>query len=210
MNKKNVLKEIKNLLKFSTDIDEDKKSFTETKSGDLIVRVEGEEFSEEAELLVVTEEGVIPAEDGTYKLEDEGIILTVVNGTIEEVEEFEKDEDEKDEDKEENSEDENFEDEDKKDEDEDKKDEDFQDEKVKELFERVDKVESLLEEILNSTKDVAEFSSIVNQKIDSFVKNTPAEMEFNSIKSQHNKSLHFKKEKMVSNLESIRSVRSKK
>lgn len=79
--KRSILGEIKAIL-FGA---EEMKSFKEAKSGDYILRVEGEDFAEGMEISLVTEDGLIPVEDGTYPLED-GRELVVAAGKIEKIE----------------------------------------------------------------------------------------------------------------------------
>ncbi len=79
--KRSILGEIKAIL-FGA---EEMKSFKEAKSGDYILRVEGEDFAEGMEISLVTEDGLIPVEDGAYPLED-GRELVVAAGKIEKIE----------------------------------------------------------------------------------------------------------------------------
>ena len=78
--KKSILGEIKSILFGSTEM-----KFKEAKSGDYILRVEGEDFAEGMEISLVTEDGLIPVEDGTYPLED-GRELYIVAGKVDKIE----------------------------------------------------------------------------------------------------------------------------
>ena len=81
--KKSLLSEIKSLI-FSSE-EKTELKFIDAKSGDLILRVEADDFAKGLKLLVVTPDGAIEAEDGTYQLED-GRELYVVAGLIDKIE----------------------------------------------------------------------------------------------------------------------------
>lgn len=79
MNKKEVLNQIKDLLKFN-QVDE---KFLDAKleDGETIVRVDADDFAKDLPIMIVTEEGTDVLTDGTYTLED-GRVLEVVEGVI--------------------------------------------------------------------------------------------------------------------------------
>jgi hypothetical protein len=204
MDKKNILKEIKSLI-FSTD--EKKEMFKDAKVGELIIRVEAEEFAEGLQVLLVTEDGVIPAgadlagehllEDGTKITLDEAGVITKVEKTDETPveapvveEELEEEMPVKEEEKEELV-------------------EEVKDEVVAELTARIEKLEAVVEEMLALSKDVAQFSKKVEDKLDNFIKDTPAELEFKSVKSQYNNDVKRNAEKTNDRLESIKNFRKK-
>jgi hypothetical protein len=204
MDKKNILKEIKSLI-FSTD--EKKEMFKDAKVGELIIRVEAEEFAEGLQVLLVTEDGVIPAgadlagehllEDGTKITLDEAGVITKVEKTDElpveapvVEEELEEEMPVKEEEKEELV-------------------EEVKDEVVAELTARIEKLEAVVEEMLALSKDVAQFSKKVEDKLDNFIKDTPAELEFKSVKSQYNNDVKRNAEKTNDRLESIKNFRKK-
>jgi len=234
MGRMEILKEIKNLI-FSEQTEELK--FVDAKSGDLILRVDGEEFAEGLPLLVVTEDGVAPAAPGEYLLDDGRTIVTDEAGLITEVRAAESEEvveapveeelaeevveeevketmteDVKEEIKEEVKEelaDEVVEE--VKDKVEEKLEEEKpEDEKVAELTARIEALEGQIEEMLALTKDVAQFSSAVQSKLDTFVDETPAVLEFKSIKDTYKPTVKENKSKREDKLEAIRNFRLKK
>ena len=207
--KKSLLNEIVSLVFGS----ENELKFIDAKSGDLIVRVEGEDFKEGLKLLIVTPDGAMEAEDGTYALED-GRELYVKGGLIEKIEvatetpeaevveapempvemseEFEVKVDAA----------------------------PYVDETgeikkeevggIDELMARLVKCEEMIAEMSKANEKMSEFSKIVEDKIDTFIKDTPAELEFKSIKSEFNSMLDTKKTTAENNLEAIRNLRAKK
>ena len=81
---------------------------------------------------------------------------------------------------------------------------------VAELAARVEKLESAIEEMLALSKDVAEFSKNVEDKLDNFIKDTPAELEFKSIKSQYKTDVKRNVETKNDKLAELRQFRLKK
>jgi hypothetical protein len=79
--KKTILGEIKDIL-FGANKE---LKFLDAKSGDLILRVEADDFAEGMVVSLVTPDGLIPVEDGTYPLED-GRELYIVAGKIDKIE----------------------------------------------------------------------------------------------------------------------------
>jgi hypothetical protein len=202
MDKKSILGEIKKLINFTS---EEEVKFADAKSGEIIVRVDADDFAPELPLLIVTEEGVIPAEDGDYPLED-GRVLTVVGGLIESIKEAEALEEEEKEVVEELAEEE------VKEEvvEEEKLEDDKVEERVTELEKKIEEMESLFTEMLNTTKQAAEFSKSVEDKIENFIKDTPADLEFAEVKSGYQSIKEDKKTTATDNIEAIRNLRTKK
>jgi hypothetical protein len=204
MDKKSILSEIKKLINFSKE-----EKFIDAKSGDIIVRVEGEEFATKLPLLIVTPDGVIPAEDGDYTLED-GRVLTVVGGLIDSIAEAlteEVKEEEVVEEMEEEVVEEVVED---KEEDLEEEVKDKVEERVTELEKKIEEMEALFTEMLSTTKATAEFSKVVEDKIENFIKGTPAELEFKGVKSGYTSVKEENKSKYSTGIESIRNLRIKK
>lgn len=204
MNKKTIIEDIKTIL-FGKEVVE---KFLDAKSGDLILRVEADAFAPKLPLLVVTPEGVIPAEDGEYILED-GMVLEVISGLIEEISTQEEDvvteevpvEEVMSEETEEVMSEEEV------------VVEEVVEEEPKsvlpeELLSRLEKLEQLMEEMSKENKSVSEFSKMVENKLDTFVDGTPAELEFKSIKSEYN-SIETNKNKTENNLDRIKNLRKK-
>jgi hypothetical protein len=197
MNKLEIIKQIKSLLKFG------ELKFKDAKSGDNVVRVDGEDFETGVPLFIVTEDGAIPTEDGTYPLEEEGLILVVLNGLIDSIEKVEVETP-----VEETEVPEEFEAEEVVV----AEEEATQaiEEIVAELVEKVLGMEEVIEEMLKMSNEVAKFSKIVEDKMDTFIKDTPADLEFKSVKSEFSKMVDEKKNKVEQSLESFRKLRSNK
>ena len=71
-------------------------------------------------------------------------------------------------------------------------------------------MEAEIKEMIGINEEMAKFSSHVLSKIDGFVKDTPAQLEFQSIKSAYKSDVIERKEKSTSGLESIKNIRTKK
>lgn len=224
MDKKSILGEIKKLINFGEEV---KEAFVDAKVGDLIIRVEGDDFTVGATVLIVTEDGVIPASPdlaGEHTLEDGRVIVLDEAGVIVEVkeavagEEFEEVVEEVTETEETIAIKEIVED----------IVEDIVEEVVKEVVEevelekeddkedkysvlekRIEEMESIIKEMLDVNKETADFSSVVIGKLDEFIKGTPAEKQFNSIKSEYKNSINEKGNKIKTNLEVIKNLRKK-
>lgn len=212
--KKSILSDIKDIL-FGA---EKELIFKDEKSGDLILRVDGEDFIEGADISLVTPDGLIPVEDGTYPLED-GREVYVVGGKIDKIElpEVESEDEGEtvapievevemeavvEEEMEAVVEAAPYVDETG----EIKKEEPSMDE----IMARLIKCEEVIAEMGKYTEKMSEFSKVVEDKIDTFIKDTPAELEFKSIKSEFKSTLDDNKVKSDSNLEAIRNMRIKK
>lgn len=78
------------------------------------------------------------------------------------------------------------------------------------LEKRMAEMEAKIAEMEAVTKEMAQYSKNVDDKIDSFIKDTPAEVEFKSIKSEMKSILDGSKVKKENNLEAIRNLRAKK
>jgi hypothetical protein len=271
--KKSILSEIKNILFGNV---EDKK-FKEAKSGDFILRVEGEDFAEGMDISLVTEEGLIPVEDGTYPLED-GRELVVAAGKIDKIEGEVKEEEEEEapEIEVELAETELLDGTKVKVEGDvavgskvmvekdgeyvkapegqhnladgrviyvdaeglinevetpdTKKEEELEavveapayvDETAgmtssvtQEMFGDMEKrmadMEEKIKEMEAVTKEMAKYAKSVEDKMEGFIKDTPAELEFKSLKSEFNNKVGFEKKTQINNLEAIRNLRAKK
>jgi hypothetical protein len=206
-----IIKEIKSLLFTNEEV-----KFKDAKVGDLIIRVEAEEFVEGLPVFVVTEDGIIPAspemagehvlEDGTKIVLDEaGVIVSVEAVTEEEIVAAEMPVVE-----EEMAEEAEVKEEEVKEEMEDEVKEEIKEEVISELMGRIEKLEAVVEEMLAMNKEVAQFSRVVEDKLNGFIKDTPAEMEFKSIKSQYQTDVRKNVETKTNKLEEIRNFRQKK
>jgi len=213
MNKNTIINDIKAILFGKEEVIE---KFLDAKCGDLILRVEADAFAPKLPLLVVTPEGVIPAEDGEYTLED-GTILEVKAGLIDEISTAEEDVVTEEAPVEEVMNEEVVE----------ETEEEMAieaeltpkvDEEVvsatssvipEEILSRLEKLEKLIEEMGKENLSVSEFSKMVEEKLDTFVDGTPAQLEFKSIKSEYNNSIEENKNKKVNNLDSIKNIRRK-
>jgi len=203
MDRKNILKQIKNLIKFSDH------KFIDAKlvDNETIVQAEGDTFEVGAQLSLVTPDGLIPAPAGEHTtlegvkiyVDEAGIITEIetvelgdmvepeipaaVEETLAEVDE------------EVQVEDENVENMYKK--------------KMEEMEARIAEVEKMMTEMLPVIKQASEFSNDVLTKLDTFVKETPAEVQFKSIKSEYKEFVRDNKDKKVSGLEGIKNIRKK-
>lgn len=209
MDKKNILKEIKSLI-FSTTEEVEEKTFKDVKVGDYILRIEADEFVEGLQVMIVTEDGVIPAgpelagehvlEDGTkLTLDENGVIVKVemVEAPTEVVaemptEEMAEEEEEMVEHPEEEEEMGGME------------------KRMSDMEKKIEEMEKFIDEMLSATKDTANFSSVVMEKLDNFIKDTPAQLEFKSIKSQYKSDVKRNNETKIDRLESIKNLRMKK
>jgi len=81
---------------------------------------------------------------------------------------------------------------------------------IDELMERLIKCEEMITEMGKAHEKMSEFSKVVEDKIDTFIKDTPADLEFKSMKSEFNSMIDTKKTTSESNLEAIRNLRAKK
>lgn len=235
MGRLEILKEIKGLI-FSEEKEDLK--FVDAKAGEMIVRVEADEFEEGLPLLIITEDGPIPAGAGEHLLDDGRTIVTDDSGLIVEIkasetleeeepieekmeeeavveeevkEEVEMTEDVKEEIKEEIKEElaEEVKEDVKEKVEEKLEEEKPEDEVVVALTERIEKLEKDIEEMLALTKETAQFSSHVKSKLETFVDETPAKMEFTSIKSTYKPSIEAKKATAGNRLTEISKIRKK-
>ena len=203
MDRKNILKQIKNLIKFSDH------KFIDAKlvDNETIVQAEGDTFAVGAQLSLVTPDGLIPAPAGEHTtlegvkiyVDEAGIITEIetvelgdmvepempaaVEETLAEVDE------------EVQVQDENVENMYKK--------------KMEEMEARIAEVEKMMNEMLPVVKQASEFSNGVLSKLDTFVKETPAEVQFSSIKSEYKEFVRDNKERKVSGVEGIKNIRKK-
>jgi hypothetical protein len=205
LNKKEILKEIKRLMKFGHT--EEGMNYIDAKSGENIVRVEGEDFVVGADVFVVTPEGVIPAPDGEHILED-GRTLVVGGGKITEVKEAVVETEN------EGEVEINLEEitpEEKKQEEVSalKKMEDAE-KKIEEMEKKILDMEEVISEMVKAYGNVGKFTSEVQTKLNDFVKNTPAEQHFSSLKSEYKSMIKERKTTEMNSLDKLREIRLKK
>jgi hypothetical protein len=77
------------------------------------------------------------------------------------------------------------------------------------LEKRMAELEDKIKEMEAVTKEMAKYSKSVEDKIENFVKDTPAELEFKSLKSEFNSKIVVEKKTQNDNLEAIRNLRAK-
>ena len=206
MNKIEILKEIKNLI-FSNK-EEKELNFKDSKAndGEIIVRVEADEFEVGLPLFVITEDGLIQAPAGKHTLEDgrivevneEGVIVSIETPEVEEEVETPEAEIEVElgEEKKEEMEEE-------------KKEVEVVDmERVIGLEKRIEELESIIKDVLETSKEVASFSSQIGEKLNSVIDEMPADKEIKKLKSESFSS--ERKNKINDSLESIKNIRNKK
>lgn len=205
LNKKEILKEIKRLMKFGTA--EEGMNYIDAKSGDNIVRVEGEDFVVGADVFVVTPDGVVPAPDGEHILED-GRTLVVGGGKITEVKEAVVETENEGEIEVELQEISDAEKEQekvsalKKMEDAEKK--------IVEMEKKILDMEEVISEMVKAYGQVGKFTNEVQSKLNDFVKNTPAEQHFSSLKSEYKSMIKERKTVEMNSLDKLREIRLKK
>jgi hypothetical protein len=78
------------------------------------------------------------------------------------------------------------------------------------LMARLIKCEEVINEMMSAQKEMSTFSKEVGDKIDEFIKDTPAELEFKSLKTEFNRGVVIEKNKVENNLEAIKNIRAKK
>ena len=255
MDKKTILKQIKELIKFSGDVVENKFLDAKLIDGTTIVRVEADAIGVGLPLFVVTEDGLIPAPAGEHTLEDGTKVYVDEAGIITDVEAPEIDVeapaaeapvveeladenfytwdacmvDMMDEYQDEEiakavcgkikadgyimSKEEAFAEaaalvEKPKEEVVEDKPEEMK-KKMEEMEARIAEIEKMMGEMLPMMKETAEFSNSVLGKLDNFVKDTPAELEFKSIKTEYKKVVEENKTNKFSGLEGIKNIRKK-
>lgn len=213
MDKKTILNQIKKLISFSgTEVFKDAKLI----DGETIIKVDAENFEVGLPLFVVTPDGLIPAPTGEHTTQDGYKIVVDEAGIITSVEEVEVAEEvplevidetmgatasyEEHEPKEEEEE---------KDPEEMGKKMDEMKKKYAAMEERITEVEKMMNEMLPVIKESAEFGNDVLGKLDNFIKDTPAQKEFSSIKSEYKQFVRENKERQFSGLEGIRNIRKK-
>ena len=82
--------------------------------------------------------------------------------------------------------------------------------KLEKMEARIAEVEKMMNEVLPMMKQTAEFSNSVLGKLDTFVSETPAELQFSSLKTEYKQLVKENKETKFSGLENIKNIRSKK
>jgi hypothetical protein len=78
------------------------------------------------------------------------------------------------------------------------------------LMARLIKCEEVISEMMSAQKEMSTFSKEVGDKIDEFIKDTQAELEFKSLKTEFNRGVVVEKNKVENNLEAIKNIRAKK
>jgi hypothetical protein len=78
------------------------------------------------------------------------------------------------------------------------------------LMARLIKCEEVINEMMSAQKEMSTFSKAVGDKIDEFIKDTPAELQFQSLKTEFNRGFVVEKSKVENNLEAIKNIRAKK
>lgn len=203
MDKKSILKKIQDIMTFSAE--EEVKQFLDAKTVDgVIVRTNAEAFVVGDPLFVITEDGEMAAPAGEHILEDGTILIVDEGGTLTEVRlpEVEVEvETETVEMAEETIEEEVKEEE---------MEEEVAEDKIEALVKRLEAIEEMVKKMAEEEKeDYKAFSNAISEKIDSFIKDTPAELEFKSIKAEYTSQKEVKKNTELSNLERIKSLRKK-
>ena len=210
MNKIEILKEIKNLI-FSNK-EEKELNFKDSKAndGEIIVRVEADEFEVGLPLFVITEDGLIQAPAGKHTLEDGRIVEVNEEGVIVSIETPEVEEEVEEEVETPEAEIEVELGEEKKEEmEEEKKEVEVVDmERVIGLEKRIEELESIIKDVLETSKEVASFSSQIGEKLNSVIDEMPADKEIKKLKSESFSS--ERKNKINDSLESIKNIRNKK
>lgn len=201
MNRKEILREIKNLIFSNNEEVELKFKDSKANNGEIVVRVEADEFEDGLPLFVITEDGLIKAPAGKHTLEDGRVLEVNEDGIIESIEapkaevevELEKEGEKKEEEMAEEK----------------KEDEKVIDmEKVAELESRITELESIIKDVLETSKEVASFSSQIGEKLNLVIDEMPADKEIKKLKSESFSS--EKREKINNSLESIKNIRTKK
>lgn len=206
MNKIEILKEIKNLIFSNKEEKELKFKDSKANDGEIIVRVEADEFEVGLPLFVITEDGLIKAPAGKHTLEDgrivevneEGVIVSIETPEVEEEVETPEAEIEVElgEEKKEEMEEE-------------KKEVEVVDmERVIGLEKRIEELESIIKDVLETSKEVASFSSQIGEKLNSVIDEMPADKDIKKLKSESFSS--ERKNKINDSLESIKNIRNKK
>lgn len=218
MNKEQILNDIKELLSFSKT-----ENFLDAKlnDGTTIVRVDGESFEIGMPLMVVAEEGVAPAPAGEHTLEDGTILVVDDAGLIIEIKALENTESPEEvsapvgveemnvEAFEEASEEVPVEE--APAEEVDKMSE--LEEKIVSLESQIADLQEVVKEMVAATQEVAEFSKNAVGKINDFVENAPADLNFKAIEvikgSDVESFKSAKNQKTTDSIESIRNIRKK-
>lgn len=208
LNKKEILGQIAKLMKFGS-----MENYVDAKSGDNIVRVEGEDFVVGADIFVVGPDGVLPAPDGEHILED-GRTLVVAGGKITEIKPAAEQEAEVEIELAEAAIDEEMEEitpEEKKQEKESAMKKMAEAEKkIQEMEKKIMDMEEVINEMVKAYGKVSDYSKSVESKINNFIKNTPAEQHFSTLKSEYKTILNEKKSTVDSAVDKIKQLRSKK
>jgi hypothetical protein len=81
-------------------------------------------------------------------------------------------------------------------------------ERVIGLEKRIEELESIIKDVLETSKEVASFSSQIGEKLNSVIDEMPADKEIKKLKSESFSS--ERKNKINDSLESIKNIRNKK
>jgi uncharacterized coiled-coil protein SlyX len=205
MNKESILNQIRNIIKFSSSVEEQK--FLDVKSGDNIIRTMSEDFTVGEGVFLVTEDGEVPAPDGSHLLDD-GRTIIVSGGLLEEIKEslpaeevaagVEEFESELEIDEEEGK---------VKDEVTMKKMQEAED-KIVMLEEKIKDIEEVVTEMTKAFGETRKYSEELEGKLEKFMKSTPAEAPTNW-KNEYKNSIKETKNVIEKNLEGFRSIRNK-
>ena len=208
LNKNEILKEIKKLMKFGDDT----MNYIDAKSGDNIVRVNGTDFTIGAELFLVTPNGLIPAPEGQHTLDD-GRTLTVSGGKITDIQEAPQEEDTNLEEGETvvieagdmtaptttDSGDTSG------------STASMTPEQVAMRLVECEKKITDMEQVINEmAKAYGTHNMKLQEKLDQFIKSTPAEAPFQSLKSEYKNLIKERKTTEMTSLEKLREIRLKK
>lgn len=198
MNKESIIKEIRNLMKFGEDKAE---NFLEVKSGDNIIRTEGEDFVVGEGVFVVTPEGLVPAPDGEHRLDD-GRTILVSGGNLTEIKDAEEPvevevelESELDEDIEEGKVT--------------MKKMEEAEIKIEEMGYKIKALEEVVDEMMKAYGKMKDYSVALEGKLENFIKSAPAE-DFKSFKSEFKPNKEERKSALDTKLGSFREIRTKK
>lgn len=207
LNKNEILKEIKRIMKFGSE-ESVVENFIDAKSGDNIVRVEGEDFTVGADVFVVTPEGVLPAPDGDHILED-GRTLVVSGGKITDIILPEPDAETEDEAEVEIELAEITPEEAAQEKESAMKKMEVAEQKIMDMEKKIMDMEEIINEMVKAYGKVGSFSQEVESKLNDFIKNTPAEQHFSGLKSEYKSLIKEGKEKSFSSVDKIRELRTK-
>ena len=201
MKKEQILKEIKSLLKFNTEVE---KQFIEAVSGENTIKTDGEAFVEGSVVYIETDEGDILATQGEHTLEDGTIIVLDEAGVILEVteavpteeiapvvEEMEQEVVEEEVVAEVTEETTNT------------------DEQTNSINSRIEEIENLIKELVTKNDETSKFSKEMAVILEKFITEMPVDLEFKNVKTDSDKINTAKKTGLSDRLESIKNMRNR-